>query len=128
MFQPIVRCCFFANRKIISPQISERGYCIQYAKIRRSIKHPTVEIPHSCVLRSLEEPTAGLFIDSSLHDVAHAMPEDWHYVQVGTRDLNAASASVRIRVNVYPFTYDHTKHYHREANKPSRACICKTVF
>lgn len=87
-----------------------------------------LSLSHSCVLRSLEEPTAGLFIDSSLHDVAHAMPEDWHYVQVGTRDLNAASASARIRVNVYPFTYDRTKHYHREANKPSRACICKTVF
>lgn len=33
----------------------------------------------SCVL--WKNP-AGLFIDSSLHDVAHAMPEDWHYVEV----------------------------------------------
>lgn len=41
----------FANRKIISPQISDRD--VQ----RRSIKHPTVEIPHSCFLCSLEEPS-----------------------------------------------------------------------
>lgn len=92
----------FANRKIIRPQISDRD--VQRENVDRSNIPPwRFPILASCVL--WKNP-AGLFIDSSLHDVAHAMPEDWHYVEVDTRDLNAASASARIGVNVYPFTYD----------------------